>query len=257
MLNNEWPAEDYAIGSYIQATVADRFLPDLQLQPNARILDVGCGNGAYSRKILAKVPQGSVLGVDASNNMLHLAKEVMTDYPNFSVQNKDVLDLSFADSFDGVVSFWCLQWISDIRKAFDNMIHALKPGGTLFTLFPAGDDPFITSYYAIRDSGQLPFLKNFKSPIDYSRLDNLAQKLKSIPCKQLKVDLYKQSITLPSLEIFRKFIYGIAFYQGQLTDKEIKQANEAMIQYYDEQCQKKYQGIYKFEFSIYLVTGEQ
>lgn len=50
---------------------------------------------------------------------------------------------------------------------------------------------------------------------------------------------------------------GIAFYQGQIADKEIKEINEAMVRYYEKECTNKYQGEYQFNFTIYLVTGEK
>lgn len=257
MSKHEWPANDYAIGSYIQSTVAEHYLSRLKINPDDKVLDVGCGNGSFTRNILDKVPHGSVLGIDASENMLDLAKEVSIDYPNFSMQKADVLSMKFNSEFDYAVSFWCLQWSSNIQTAFTHIINALKNGGQFLTLFPAGDDPFITTYYALRDSGRFEPLKHFTPPMNYSNLDNLAKKLESIPCRHLKVELCKQSITLPSLDVFRKFVNGIAFYQGQLNDEEVMQINEAMVQYYDNDCKAKYQGEYQFNFTIYLITGEK
>lgn len=74
MSEREWPANDYAIGSYIQSTVAEEYLSYLKTNPTDKILDIGCGNGAFTKNILQQVPQGSVLGIDASENMLHLAQ---------------------------------------------------------------------------------------------------------------------------------------------------------------------------------------
>ncbi|MGQ3888641.1 class I SAM-dependent methyltransferase [Legionella sp. CNM-1927-20] len=257
MPNAEWPAQDYAIGSYIQATVADDLLPNLRLLPTDHVLDIGCGNGNYTRKILDKVPEGSVLGIDTSENMLSLAQEVCRDYPNFSVKKDNVLNMTYINQFDQVVSFWCLQWATDIKKAFTNIALALKPGGGIFTIFPAGNDPFIMAYYALRESGRFPSLQSFKAPMDYKELDNLATKLATIPCKKMNVDLIQESIILPNLDIFRKMVNGIAFYQGQVPDSEIKLLNEAMVNWYENECQEKWQGIYKFKFSLYLVTGEK
>jgi hypothetical protein len=120
-----------------------------------------------------------------------------------------------------------------------------------------GDDPCIKGYYALRDSQQFKSLAQFKAPVDYSRLDNLAEKLKNIPCKHLNVELHSHSIVLPSLDFYRKFVNGIAFYQGQIPEPEIKEINEAMVQYYADECQKNYKGEYQFNLTIYLVTGEK
>ena len=257
MSHQEWPADDYAIGSYIQATVADPYLDCLTIKPTDQVLDIGCGNGSFSQKIVAKVPQGTVLGIDASENMLQLASEFTQSHPNFSTQQANVLTINYSEQFDYIVSFWCLQWSQDIHKAFTNIIHALKKGGKLFTLFPAGDDPYIMSYYAIKESQQFDSLKDFKAPVDYSKFDHLAEQLASIPCSSLKVERVQHSLQLPSLDTFKKFVNGIAFYQGQVPAEEIKEINQAMVEHYQNECRRKYKGSYQFNSSIYLVTGEK
>ncbi len=257
MSAQEWPASDYAIGSYIQATVAEHYLPRLQLKASDRVLDLGCGDGGFTKKILDRVPQGSVLGVDASENMLQLAQELVKKYPNFSVKKGDAATVQLPQQFDYVVSFWCLQWVVDIHQAFATISQALKPGGQVLALFPAGDDPYIMGYFALKKSGQFSSLNNFKPPVDYSKLDNLAAKLSDLPYKNLQVELCPQKIILPSLEVFRKFVNGIAFYQGQVSDKEVKLINEALVQHFDAECKKKYGGEYQFNFTIYLVTGSK
>ena len=92
---------------------------------------------------------------------------------------------------------------------------------------------------------------------DYNKFANLEQKLATIPCQHLKIERCKQQLILPSLEIFRNFVNGIAFYQGQIPDEEIKELNEAMVRYYDKECQTKYKGEYQFNLSMYLITGEK
>ena len=134
MSHQEWPAAEYAIGSFIQATVAEPYLQQLRIQPKDKVLDIGCGDGNFSKYILAKVPQGSLLGIDASENMLKLAKEVTRTYPNFSTQQANVLTMNFKEQFDYIVSFWCLQWSKDPRRAFEHIFDALKKGGN-FSLY--------------------------------------------------------------------------------------------------------------------------
>lgn len=253
----EWPASDYAIGSYIQATVAQQYLPKLELKADACVLDIGCGNGSFSKNIIAKIPQGSFWGIDASANMLALAKETLAAYGNIHLKQADATSMNFNQQFDYIVSFWCLQWTSDIKKAYEGIYRALKKGAKFLTIFPTGDDPFWTTYMAVRESGQFPQLNSFKSPVDYRQLDNLQHKLDPIPFKTLKVECHQQEIILPSVDIFRKFVNGIAFYQGQIPEEEVKLINEAMVNVYIKDCQQKYQGESHFDFSIYYVTGEK
>lgn len=257
MSYHEWPATDYAVGSFIQATVASEHLNQLMMKPNDKVLDVGCGNGEFSKKILDKVPKGSVLGIDASENMLQLAREISRSYPNFSIQQADVLSMSFVDEFDYVVSFWCLQWSKDIYQAFNHIFKALKKGGKLFALFPVGNDPYIMTYYALKESGRFSSLEKFKPPVDYSRFNHLEEQLASIPFHQLEIKQCKHQLILPSLDTFRKFVNGIAFYQKQLAEGEVKELNEAMVRHYEEECRQKYHGEYQFNASVYLIAGEK
>ncbi len=176
MQKADWPANDYAIGAYIQSTVADLYLKNFQPKPDERILDIGCGDGSYSVKILDFIPNGELLGIDTSENMLVLAHERADCYSNFTIQKGDVLSMQFNNEFDHVVSFWCLQWTHDITTAFKHIYQALKPGGKVFTVFPSGDDPFMLSHHAVRESGQFKELNMFKPPMHYSALDNLYKK---------------------------------------------------------------------------------
>lgn len=255
MTQQEWPAEDYAIGSYIQKTVADNFINQLLLHSTDSILDIGCGNGTYSLNLLNKVPSGTVLGIDSSQNMLDLAGKIKLDHANFSTQLDNVEDMSFDNQFDCVSSFWCLQWTSDIVRAFENIYKSLKLGGQVFTLFPSGDDAFITSFYHVRESGEFPQLSSFIPPMKYDQMDNLSDKLSSLPYSQLSVSRLRQQIELPSFDTFAAFVNGIAFYQGQLNDSHRVAVNQAMVDSYVEECHQRFNGKPLFDFSVYLVTA--
>ncbi|HVT62843.1 MAG TPA: class I SAM-dependent methyltransferase, partial [Legionellaceae bacterium] len=64
-------------------------------------------------------------------------------------------------------------------------------------------------------------------------------------------------ILLPNLETYRKFIYGIPFYNGQISAEEIKHIQVAMIEAYDKHCKQHFQGQYVFDFHIYVVTAKK
>ncbi|KTD09185.1 methyltransferase [Legionella gratiana] len=258
MPTQEWPAHDYAIGSYIQASIAGDYLKYLDIKPTDYVLDIGCGNGAFSRKILDKFPQNHFLGIDASENMLALAREEFADYPNAKLHHTDVLTLPFINEFNCVVSFWCLQWCAfAIEKAFLNIHRALKENGTVFALFPSGDDPFILSYYKVKESNQFSCLNEFKPPVDYQHFEHLEEKIQKLPFKQIKIERLKHQIRLPSLDIFRKFVNGIAFFQGQVPSEQINLINESLVTIYEQECQEKFAGEHWFILSVYLVQGKK
>jgi len=46
----------------------------MQLRPSDRVLDLGCGAGWATRLLAARVPQGKVIGVDISDEMIERAR---------------------------------------------------------------------------------------------------------------------------------------------------------------------------------------
>ncbi|KTD70840.1 class I SAM-dependent methyltransferase [Legionella tucsonensis] len=258
MLIQEWPAHDYAIGSYIQASIADNYLNYLTIKPTDQVLDIGCGNGVFSRKILDKIPHGSLLGIDASENMLQLARKAMANYPNASCQQADVLTMKFDKQFDYIVSFWCLHWCAfDIETVFLNIYHALKPGGKVLTLFPSGDDSFMRSYHTIKSSGEFSCLNQFTPPVDFQNFHHLEERMHALPFQQIIVEHFKHELMLPSLDIFRKFVNGLAFFHGQIPSDKIGILNEALVRAYEQECHEKHQDKYEFILPIYVIRAEK
>ena len=257
MENFEWPANDYAIGSYIQATIADQYLRHLSIEEHHHILDIGCGDGSYSTKIIGRIPHGQLLGIDRSANMLTLAREKIAYYPNMSVQQTDVLKMNFSEQFDFIVSFWCLQWCSDLVAAYTNIYNALKNNGKLFTIITAGVDPLLSCVEKVKASGEFPSLKHFKSPVDFKKIAELPEIVARLPFKNAQVEIQKHSILLPSLDIFRKFVNGLAYFNGQIPENKIAVLNEALVKAYDAECQEKYEGKYRFNIAVYVVNAEK
>ena len=257
MASYEWPAKAYANGSYIQSTVAAHYLDRLHIKPTDRVLDIGCGDGSFSIKILELVPEGSLVGIDRSENMLALAREKIAQYPQFSVALLDVLNMNYQEEFDYVVSFWCLQWCPDPLKALSNIYRALKKGGQFFILLPRGDDPFIRTYERVKRSGEFPELAHFVPLMNYEKIAELPEIIRQIPFKKVQIESPRQSMVLPSLDVFRKFLNGVAFFNTQVPDAQIPLINEAMVHVFDLDCKTSYRGEYRFDFSVYLVSGEK
>ena len=57
------------------AQVSERLLDELDLRPNWRIVEPGCGPGAFSKRVLRRLgPEGVLVGVDASADLLNHAR---------------------------------------------------------------------------------------------------------------------------------------------------------------------------------------
>jgi trans-aconitate 2-methyltransferase len=125
----EWNAPEYARLSGLQAAMAEEALALLQLKGNERILDIGCGNGKITAEIAARVPQGSVLGVDASADMIAFAASHSDGVRNLQYLIADVRHLPFQHEFELIVSFNALHWIPEQGEALDSIRSAMKSPG--------------------------------------------------------------------------------------------------------------------------------
>ena len=137
----EWNAAEYVRQSTLQETMAAEVLALLDLTGALRILDVGCGDGRITAQIAARVPAGSVTGVDPSRDMIGFAAAHFgaPAHPNLRFDVADARALPYRDAFDLVVSFNALHWIPDQDAALRSMRGVLAaPGRAQLRLVSAG-----------------------------------------------------------------------------------------------------------------------
>jgi ubiquinone/menaquinone biosynthesis C-methylase UbiE len=105
------------------------------VRPGQRILDVGCGTGYFARLLSPAVgPEGLVVGVDASPEMIGYARRQTTPLRNCQFVVGVAEDLEFpAEQFDVVVSSLFLHHLpGELRvPALRQMRRVLRTGGTL------------------------------------------------------------------------------------------------------------------------------
>lgn len=133
----EWNASDYHRESSLQKAMAEEQLALLNLKGTERILDVGCGDGKITAEIAARVPQGSVLGVDPSRDMIAFASSHFNPqaHSNLRFEVADVRQLPFQNEFDLVVSFNALHWVPQQEAALTSIRDSLKKEGEFLGRF--------------------------------------------------------------------------------------------------------------------------
>jgi ubiquinone/menaquinone biosynthesis C-methylase UbiE len=105
-------------------------LAALDLQPNDRLLDVGCGTGAAVRAAAATVERA--VGVDLSPQMIERARELATDAPGAEFVVGDSENLPFEpDAFTAVLCTASFHHYPDPQKAMAEMVRVLTPDGRL------------------------------------------------------------------------------------------------------------------------------
>ena len=74
MMAYEFDGKKYEKASSHQKEWGKRIIEDLALQGAERILDLGCGDGTLAIQLSRLVPNGEVVGIDASHGMIEAAK---------------------------------------------------------------------------------------------------------------------------------------------------------------------------------------
>lgn len=140
-------ASYYQNNSKPQFERAQELLKSLELTKFSSVLDVGCGFGNIIAEISLQAPQGISIGIDASANMIQLAKKEFPNarYPNLDFKEAKAEEMDFDNgSFDVIICFSCLLWVREPKKALDLMCRFLKPGGTLLILTYLKESAYIT-----------------------------------------------------------------------------------------------------------------
>lgn len=132
-----WNGKYYSNHSEWQFHVAKLALEFLTLPKNQpiKILDIGCGNGYFTRYLANQTPNGEILGLDPSVSMLEIAQKNIESNLSFICGN--ATHLPFKNQFDCIVAFNSLHWVAEIDVALEQIYSALVPGGkALFLVAP-------------------------------------------------------------------------------------------------------------------------
>ena len=103
-----------------------------------RVLDLGCGDGEVTARVLAEHPDAEAVACDFSAEMLDRARARFAGVPAVTVVEHDLDDSLPASwgTFDVVVSAFAIHHVVDARKRalYAEVFGLLKPGGTFANL---------------------------------------------------------------------------------------------------------------------------
>lgn len=121
-----------SIGSFYEKArkgIYTRML-DEQIPLNVKILEIGCGTGQLSMYLAHS--QRQIVGVDLSLNSLKLASEFKqkNGINNVTLIHADIFNMPFMEnSFDFVICKGVLHHTFNCKKAFEQVVKLIKPGG--------------------------------------------------------------------------------------------------------------------------------
>ncbi len=117
-----WDPERYSKNARFVSELGQPVVELLAPAPGEHILDLGCGDGALTKKL---VELGcTVVGVDASPAQIEAARALGVDA---RVLDGEALD--FGPEFDAVFSNAALHWMKNAPAVMAGVYRALRPGG--------------------------------------------------------------------------------------------------------------------------------
>lgn len=118
-----WDPKAYEKNGAFVHGLASGVLEWLAPQPGERILDLGCGDGQLTQKLVAG--GADIAAADASSEMVEAARS-----RGITAEVAKAEELPYADaSFDAVFSNAVLHWVRDQDAMMREVHRVLKPGG--------------------------------------------------------------------------------------------------------------------------------
>ena len=108
-----------------------QFFP--MLPGNPTILDLGCGTGKQLQKLNKHYPDGNIIGLDQSSEMLHIASEKAGN--DVELINKSYSKSLFQqETFDLIVASYSLSMIPNLPSILHASVKHLKPNGKILVV---------------------------------------------------------------------------------------------------------------------------
>jgi trans-aconitate 2-methyltransferase len=128
----EWDAETYHRVAAPQEEWGREVLARLELEGSETVMDAGCGSGRVTALLLERLPEGRVIGVDASTRMIeHAAQNLSECGDRVELIAADLLELDLPEQVDAIFSNATFHWILDHERLFRRLFGLLRPGGVL------------------------------------------------------------------------------------------------------------------------------
>jgi ubiquinone/menaquinone biosynthesis C-methylase UbiE len=165
------PLYDPMVSFMGAARAREELIKQANIQPNQRVLDLGCGTGTLVVLLKRKYPAAEIVGVDPDPKALQRAQKKVRR-AGVAVQ----LDEGFADelpyeagTFDRVLSSFMLHHLEEPEREMTlrEVLRVLKPAGTFHLLdFAGGEDKapgrlgrLVNSHARLEDNSQQRILQ--------------------------------------------------------------------------------------------------
>jgi trans-aconitate methyltransferase len=214
----EWNASIYHQVSNPHVTWGRTVLDRLDLRGDETAVDAGCGSGRLTAELLERLPQGRVIAIDRSANMIAEARENLAAFADrVRFVQADVGDLSLdvtGEPVDLVFSTATFHWIPDHSRLFRGIFSILKPGGLLSAQCGGGPnlERLLDRAALLMRSPELaPYFDGWPGPWEFADDVTTANRLQDAGFTEITTWLYAAPTSFEDADAYRRFLTNVIF----------------------------------------------
>lgn len=188
-MRKEWNAQGYTDNFKFVHQYGEDLLNLIEFKEGMRILDLGCGNGALTKKIADMGAE--VIGMDASRDMLEVAR---ANYPELTFMQEDAVKFTLQEPVDTIFSNAVFHWINNQEELLERVSNALKLGGYLVCEF-GGYGCVETIHSALQKAFEIRDLE-YRRPFYFPTIGEYAPILERHRLKVVYANLFNRKTAL-------------------------------------------------------------
>lgn len=172
-----------ARGTYNQD--CERYLiTQLQETKFDSLLDVGCGDGVFTRQIQEVFLGSTVLGIDSSQTQIDYAEKLPT---KASFQIQDIAEYVSSEKYDVAISLYAFPHIpkSKLKKSLQNIKRSTRKGGTFYLYTNIADFDLGSVSLEEQEACDVNFINNWSSQINLTTLSEMRDLFKEVGFKEV------------------------------------------------------------------------
>jgi trans-aconitate 2-methyltransferase len=225
--SREWNAAAYHAVSDPQFAWGLRVLDRVQLAGDEDVLDAGCGSGRLTKELASRIPAGSVIACDLSDNMAHAAARTLGGVGSMPVVCADLVSLPFSRAFDLIFSTATFHWIQDHDRLFAELRAVLREGGRMEA--QCGGGPNLAVIHARADAlaAEPTFQAGFaawREPWRFATPEDTERRLLQAGFRSAHCWLEHAPTRFPDADRFRSFVEAVVLrpYLARLSSADLR-----------------------------------
>lgn len=206
----EWDADAYQRISSPQLAWGRSVLSRLELKGDETVVDAGCGTGRLTAELLERLPDGRVIAIDLSANMLDVAKGNLS--PRFgkrvSFAQCDLVNGCIAPVADVLFSTATFHWVLDHPRLFRELHGMLRSGGRLVAQCGGGQNLARTHERAMALMKRKPFVRSlaqWKDPWEFADANTTGMRLQNAGFTDIETWVEAAPTPMPDAAAFTEF----------------------------------------------------